>query len=462
MNKKNIWIIPFVLMVGFLAVNAADFKLPKYETLLLKNGLMLYLMEQHETPMIYINTVFTAGSVNDGQKYGLASLTADALMFGTKSYSKAQLEETFEFVGASVNTYVAKEASHITLSFLAKDLETVLPVWQEIITQPTFDQTEFDKRKQRLLVELEQAKERPRSVMGDYYNKFLFGDHPYGNPSQGTIASVTALQVTDLKNFYEANYIPARAAIVIVGDFKSSNMKKKIQRLFESWKAKGAAPLVNYGRSVPKVESNRVLLVNKEDARQTTFYIGGHGVTRDNPDYIPIQVVNTILGGRFTSWLNDELRVNAGLTYGAGSRFAPYKFSGAFAITSFTPTPTTEQALDLALQVLNRLHEKGIDEETLLSAKKYMNGQFPPDYETAGQLANLLSGMYIYGFNEKYINDFQKIVDSMTVEKAREIVAKYFPRDKLQFVLIGKAADIRDKVKKYGALTEREITADGF
>ncbi len=167
--------------------------------------------------------------------------------------------------------------------------------------------------------------------------------------------------------------------------------------------------------------------------------IGGFGITKYNPDQTQLDVINTILGGRFTSWLNDELRVNAGLTYGARSRFAQYKYSGTFYISTFTATENTEAAIDLALKTYNRLFEKGIDEETLLSAKNYVKGQFPPDYETAGSLAGFLTQKYIYGLDDSIINNFENEVNELTIEKANELIKKYFPKDNLQFVLIGKA-----------------------
>ncbi len=173
-------------------------------------------------------------------------------------------------------------------------------------------------------------------------------------------------------------------------------------------------------------ESPSVYLINKDNATETTFMIGGFGITKNNPDQIQLDVINTILGGRFTSWLNDELRVNAGLTYGARSRFAQYKSSGTFYIFTFTATKNTEAAIDLALKTYNRLFENGIDEETLSSAKNYVKGQFPPDYETAGALAGFLAQKYIYGLDDSIINNFEDEVNGLTIEKSNELDKKIF------------------------------------
>lgn len=456
----------FVLLLSACIVLAAPsarggFSLPKYSVFQLDNGLTVYLMEQHEAPLIYVSAVFPAGSVYDGAQSGLASLTADALLFGTKSHTKQEIEEVLDFLGAGFSTGTTKETGWISMSFMRRDGDRVLPILKEIVCDPVFDETEFEKRRQRLLTELQLDKERPQSVIGSYYDKFLFGDHAYGNPVNGIQTSVEILTAGDLKAFYSDRYAPSGGVIAVVGDFDTASMRKKVSGLFSAWTAESGMRASAYGE-IPQRDTARVLLVNKDDATETRFLIGHFGVPQSHPDFVPIQVVNTVLGGRFTSWLNDELRVNRGLTYGARSFFSRYKESGTFAMYSFTRTDKTEEAIDVALDVLDRLHRQGVDETTLTSAKNYINGQFPLRYETSGDLAGLLTEMFIYGFDESFINDFQEKVDSMTVKKAREIIDTYFPAENLQFVLIGKADEIRDVVQKYGTLTEKQIKDEGF
>jgi len=441
----------------------AQFQLPKYESYILENGMTLYLMEQHEVPLIYASAIFPSGAVWDQDRNGLAAFTAEALLFGTKNYSKEQIEETFDFLGASIYSYAGQEASEVSISFKNNDIDKLLPLFVDVITNPAFPQSEFDKRNKRWLVELEQDKESPRRVIRSYFNKFLFADNPYGNPVAGTISSVNDLTVEELRTFFGMHYQPSSAGLVLVGDFSITDMKAKIESFFPpAPKMELMQMPYELSRELKPLDKNRLLLINKNDSRETTFLIGAHGVAWNNPDITQIQVINTIFGGRFTSWLNDELRVNAGLTYGARSSFYNYKKAGTFYISTFTATETTIDAIDLALEVLNRLHTEGVDEETLTSAKNYLKGQFPPKYETSGELTDLLTTMHFYGLNDSYINDFEKNVDEMTVEKANEIIAKYFPKENLQFVLIGKADEIRDKVGKYGEVIEKSIDDDGF
>ncbi len=451
------------LLTGVLfaaIVNGQDFKVPAYSKFKLKNGLTVYLMEQHEVPTISVSIVLPAGAIYDGDKAGLASLTATALKHGTKNYPKTRLDEELDFRGATVNTFASKESASLRAEFAAKDKNDVLDIIKEIITAPTFDTAEFSKEKKRVLLSLEQAKERPRAVIGSYFDKFLYGNHVYGNVLPGTIQSVTALSAADLGKFYHDNYLPNAAAIAVVGDFNTAEMRALITRVFSTWPSGKQANASLASNPIAKPEGNRVLLVNKDDAKETTFYIGTPGISRNNPDYVAIQVVNTMLGGRFTSWLNDALRVNSGLTYGAFSGFTALKNGGSFVVSTFTAKETTEPAIDLALKVLDSLQKNGPDEKTLSSAKNYIKGQFPPDYETSDQLAGLLTQMFWYNFDESYINNFEKNVNGLTVDKAKSIIDKYFPKDKLQFVMVGKSSEIKKVAEKYGPVTEVEISQD--
>ncbi len=450
-------ILAYLLLMITLTISAQGYKLPAYEKFKLPNGLTVYMMEQHEVPVISVSAVLPAGAIYDGEKSGLASLTATALKHGTKNYPKAKLDEELDFTGANINTFASKESAGLSAKFASKDKDKVLAIIKEVLLEPVFDSGEFEKEKKRLVIRLEQQKESPRSVIDSYFDKFLYGDHVYGNVIQGKIASVTHLTTDDLKKFHKENYRPDGSAISIAGDFSTKEIKAKLISLFSGWK-KGAMPQANLAAaSIGKQSENRVLLVNKDDAKETTFYIGAPGISRNNPDFIAIDVVNTLFGGRFTSMLNDELRVNTGLTYGANSRFSALKNGGSFIISTFTASKTTEPAIDKALEVLNRLHVNGIDEKSLLSAKNYVKGQFPPRYETAGQLSGLLTQMFWYNFDESFINNFEKNVDGLNLEKARDIVKKYFPKDKLQFVLVGKSADIKKIAEKYGKVTEVQI-----
>jgi predicted Zn-dependent peptidase len=454
--KKYIFLLFAVCFTSTFAFTQG-YQLPAYQQLKLPNGLTVYLMEQKEVPLINVSVILPAGAIYDGKKSGLASLTATALQHGTTSMTKSQLDEETDFIGANIRTNSSKEYAGLSAEFAAKDKDKVLGIIRDILLNPTFDSEEFEKEKKRLLVTLEQEKESPRSVLPSYFDKMMYGNHVYGNVIQGQNSTVENLTTQDVKNFYAENYQPNGSAIAVVGDFKTAEMKTILTKLFGEWKKGSKSKSDLATQKISKPTQNNVLLINKDDARETTFYIGSPGISRNNADYVAVDVINTLFGGRFTSMLNDELRVNSGLTYGARSNFSALKNGGTFNISTFTANKTTEATIDKALEVLANLHKNGIDETALASAKNYVKGQFPPDYETSGQLARLLTQMYWYNFDEAFINNFEKNVDGLTLDKAKSIISTYFPKDKLQFAVVGKASEIKPILEKYGKVKVVEI-----
>jgi len=215
--------------------------------------------------------------------------------------------------------------------------------------------------------------------------------------------------------------------------------------------------------SVPTpVEGRHVLLVDKPDATQTYFRFGNVGVAKGNEDTAVLDLVNTVFGGRFTSWLQYEMRTQNGLTYNAHSRFIERTVPGAFYISSFTQTATTEKAIDMAMDILKRLHEKGLSDKEMESARNYIRGQFPPDFESGGDLADAIIELEFYGLDRDYINGHTSRVDAVTAEDVRRAIAKHYPMDNLSLVMIGQADEIGSIAKKYGQVTRRKISDVGF
>lgn len=452
----------FLLSISVFSVaSVANYTLPSYEKFTLDNGLTVYLMEQTEVPLIDISVVIKAGAIEDGEQAGLNYFTARNLTLGTQLLDKSTLDQTIDFVGADVFSTANLEFITVGASLASKDSQKVLPIFRDMVTAPRFDRAEFDKLKQRHILNLQQGKERPSSVINNYFNRLVFGEQGYGAVVKGDSKSIQDLTLEQLKQHYSNWYQPKNSAVIVVGDFDSKQMKQQLSDLFSSWKNTLELSATKV-ESSDKAKQSKLLLVNKPDARQSTFLIGGKGITQNNTNRVGLSVINTILGARFTSWLNDELRVNAGLTYGARSRFSAYSQDGSFAISTFTKTETTIEAIDLALKTYARLWEKGIDEQTLTSAKAYVKGQFPPQFETSTELASLLVNMYGYQFDESYINTFEQQVDSLTIEKTKQLIKQYFPQENLQFVVIGQADAIRDKLAKYGDITEVNINDVGF
>jgi predicted Zn-dependent peptidase len=325
---------------------------------------------------------------------------------------------------------------------------------------PTFPQDELRKLVDLRVDQIREAKDNPRRVIGRYYHGFLFEGHAFGRPVGGTEATLPAITRGDVVGFHAKHLRPNNLIVAVAGDFDLDSMRERIESALSSWERGGASatPLA----APEPVAGRRVLLVDKPDAVQTYFHIGNVGVAKGHPDTATLHVVNTIFGGRFTSWLQNEMRTKAGLTYNAHARFIERSVPGPFYISSFTRVETTEEAVDLALEILDRLHTKGITQEELESARNYIRGQFPPRYESAGELAGAMAELEFYGLGRSYINDHTAKTDAVTLKQVRAAIRAHYPKTDLTFVFVGQAEAVRAVAAKYGEVVSRKIQDPGF
>lgn len=466
--SKRFFILSLIVAIALLcsaparAQEGGTLKLPPYKKVKLKNGMTVLLMEQHEVPLVSFNMIVRAGTLADpAGKEGTASLAAGLLRKGTKTRTADQIAAELDFIGGTLGAGATYDYTFGGAEFVKKDIAKGLDLLSDVLVNPVFPADEFKKLQAQRIDAVKAAKDEAGAVIGTYFNSYLYGAHPYGRPAEGDEKSLAAVTREDVLKFYRDYYTPSNTILAAVGDFNTSEMEATLAERFGAWPARNA-PAVTPGEVKP-VSGKRLLLVDKPDATQTYYRIGNVGIARTNPDRVPIEVVNTLFGGRFTSMLNTELRIKTGLTYGARSSFDQRVLSGPFAISTYTQNKTTGEAIDKTLELLRRLHEKGITEDELKSAKAYIKGQFPPRIETTDQLASLVAQLEFYGLDERDINTFYSKVDSMTMADARRVVKEYFPLDNLVFVLVGKASEIEPVAKKYApALDRKTISQPGF
>jgi zinc protease len=331
----------------------------------------------------------------------------------------------------------------------------------DALLHPTFPKDEVDKLLAQSVDGVRAAKDSARDVLFTYNEGYLYDGKGYGRPTGGDENSLKKITRDSIEKFYATYYTPGNTILAVAGDFDAAEMKKRIEDVFGGWPAK-AAPAVKY-EGMPPVKGKRLLLVDKPDSTQTYFVIGNVGISSTDPDRTAVEVVNTAFGSRFTSMLNEALRVESGLTYGATSFFVREKEPGPFAMFSFTRNETTVQAMDLALEILKKLHTDGLSTEQLASTKSYMKGQFPPSIETSAQLARIIARHEFLGLDDNEVNQLDERIDAVTPEVAKRIIAKHFPQENLTFVLIGKASEIGPAVKKYAEKQDaKDISAPGF
>jgi len=437
-------------------------KLPPHRKVVLRNGMTLLLMEQREVPLVSFSVLMKAGSVNDPPgKEGVASMTAALLRKGTAARSADEFSAQLDFIGGSFGAGAAPDYTSVSAEFMKKDLAKGLELVADVMLHPSFPEAEVKKLAAQRIDGIKSAKDRAAGVIGQYFNAYLYGKHLYARPTGGDEASVASITRDDIAKFYDTNYTPGGTVMAVVGDFATADMEKQLAAVFGGWPVKAAAAVAL--TDAPAVKGRKLLLVDKPDSTQTYFRIGNVGIARSNPDRVLIEIVNTLFGGRFTSMINTELRIKSGLTYGAGSGFTEWKAKGPFSVNSFTSNANTEKALDMTLDVLKRLQEKGISDDDLKSAKAYLKGQFPPSIETSDQLAGTLSDLVFNGLDEREINTYYAKIDAATMADVNRVIKQYFPLDNLVFVLVGKASEIEGVAKKYAPVVDRKsISAPGF
>jgi zinc protease len=450
------------LALALTAVSSAQtLRLPPHEKIVLKNGLTLLVMEKHGVPIVSFNAIVKAGSAAEpADQAGLAGITAGLLRKGTQKRTAQQFASDIDFIGGSFDAGSDFDYSNVSAEFLTKDLDRGLDIFSDALLHASFPQAEVDKLLAQSIDGVKAAKDQAEAVIFNYYDGYLYGTHPYARPG-GDELTLKKIQRDSIVKFYQGYYVPSNTILAVVGEFNAAELKKKLEDTFGSWLAKTATAV-----SIPAttaVKGKRLLLVDKPDATQTYFAIGNVGVTANDPDRVAIRVVNTAFGGTFASLLNTALRIESGYTYGASSFFQNQKAAGPFILYSFTKNETTVPAIDLALKVLDDLHKNGLTATQLDTAKKYIKGQFPPRIETSGQLAARIAVSEFYGLDDNEINQLEARIDAVTLETAKQIIEKHFPKENMVFVLIGKAAEIGPAVKKYAEKQDaRKISEPGF
>jgi predicted Zn-dependent peptidase len=450
------------VLIAALLTAAQTLHIPPHEKVVLKNGLTVLLLEKHGVPLVNLYALVKTGSAGDpAGEDGVASISAGLLRKGTKTRTAQQFAADLDYIGAAFESEAGADFSSVSTEFLTKDLTRGLELFSDALLHPIFPDPEVQKLLAQSVDGVRGAKDDPQQVLGLYYDGYLYGPHPYGHPAGGDEVSLQRIKRDTILKFYEANYAPGNTLLAVAGEFDGAEMRKKLEEVFGVWPAHTVAP-----PPIPPaapVKGKRLLLVDKPDATQTYFAFGNVGIARNDPDRVAVRVVNTIFGGRFTSELNEALRVESGYTYGASSFFDSRKAPGPFGVFSFTKNETTAPAIDLALQVLQKFHKQGVTDEQLKSAKSYIKGQFPPNIETSRQLAQIIATHEFYGLGDDEINQLEARVDAVTPEMAKQVIQKHFPSENLVFVLIGKASAIGPAVEKYAEKRDsRSISEPGF
>ncbi len=436
---------------------------PPHERIVLPNGMTLIVMPRHDVPLVSFNAVLRSGeSAGAAGKPGVASLVAGLLEKGAGRRNAFEFVDAVEGVGGTFNAAAGPESIGIRGQFLARDQKLMLELLADAVLRPRFKLEELENLRARQIELIKAAKDSdPSELIGTYARSYLFRAHPFARPVVGSERSLAGITHRDILEYYHAHFRADQMTLIVAGDIDSAWLKKAVTRAFSDW-PRSNRPIVKLPQPA-RLRERRVLLVDSPGSVQSYFWIGNVGVDRHYPDRAALDLVNTLYGGRFTSILNTELRVKSGLSYGARSGFTRGSVAGEFAIRSFAQTQDTVRALDLALQTLQQLKDGAVTSEMLDSARAYVLGQYPLDFETAADWTVALGEIELYGLGAGYIEDYGAQLKSVTLTRMQAVIDTAFPSpDEVAIVLIGDAERLREEVGRYGPVTEVPLTRPDF
>ncbi|HEX5134631.1 MAG TPA: pitrilysin family protein [Thermoanaerobaculia bacterium] len=422
-------------------------KLPPVQQLRLSNGLPVLLLEMHEVPVIQVNVVVRAGAGTDPlDRPGLASLTADMLDEGAGKASALQISDELDYLGADLQARAGWDETTVALHVPLKRFGAALPIFADVVLRPTFPEADLERVRKDRLTELLQLRDEPRAIASVAFANALYGrGHRYGTPTIGTEASVRRFSRADLAAFHSRGFQPGNAAIVVVGDVTAASLLPQIEQAFGGWRpATGRPPAAVPAAS--QVRTRGVWIVDRPGSAQSEIRIGRIGPPRATPDYFALTVMNTILGGSFTSRLMQNLREQHGYAYGARSSFDYRLSTGPFTAAAAVQTDKTAPALAEFFKELDAIR-KTVTEAEVVKAKNYVALSFPSEVETTGDLASKLEDQFVYGLPAGWLDSYVSNIGAVTLSDVKRVAEQYVDPAKVAVVVVGDRRKIESEVR---------------
>lgn len=435
-----------------------DVKLPPVERFVTKDGLSVVAVQRGPLPLVSMRMVFRAGSAMDPPgKFGVADFTARVMRRGTQKLTADQIDEAVEFVGATMGIGVSEDGFACSISAPAEHTDAMLQVMSQLLREPSFPEAEVQSAKSRLLAQLANDMDDPAAVADRAFTRVLWGNHPYAHDPSGLKKDIQSFTRADLVKFHKERLGPKIATLFVVGSFELPKLKASIERAFSGWSGgPDSVPELPAFTELPN--AGQIIVVDKPEQTQSQVRIAGAGMKKGGPDSIPSVVMNTALGGGFTSRLVNEVRVNRGLSYGVGSFFAGLKAGGYFEISTFTKTQSTREIIDVSLDVARKVGQKGLTPRELGTAKTYVAGLYPLRLETNEAVAGALSEIWLYGLGEDWVERYRSRVAEIDSAKVKAVAQKYLGLEKPLIVVVGKAAEVVPQLKSLGPVKVMKVS----
>lgn len=429
---------------------APEIKTPKVWEDKLSNGLKVLGIQNNEVPLVTFDMTIDGGQlVENMNKLGVANLTAGLLEKGTQTKDVSELEDALAQLGASVNIYATKSDIRISGTTLARNYDATLALVKEMLLTPRWDANEFELLKKRAITNLRQQEASPRAIANNQYNKLIYGDDNIRSKNTlGTIASVEAITLDDLKQYYTNFISPSVTTMHVVGDISKEKIVASLQGLATKWEAKEV--VIPEHKTPTPPEKSTVYFYDIPNAKQSQLRFGVPALAFNDPDFYPATVMNYILGGGgFASQLTQQLREGKGYTYGIRSRFSGSKVKGPFTISSGVRSNVTLEASQLVKQILEN-YAKNYSEKDLETTKGFLIKSNARAFETMNAKLRMLENMSTYNLSPDYVKNREQIVKDMTIPRIQELASKYLKANNMIWLVVGDAETQLKRMKELG------------
>ena len=430
---------------------APSLRVPTWTRTKLTNGAELIVVEKRDLPLVALNIDFIGGASNyeTADKLGVASFAAQMLSEGTKTRTADQLSDAQQLLGTSIFANVGGESGTIRFTSLRDKFAPALTLLADMLLNSTFPDSALERNRARALVGLTQAKDQPNTIASNAFSKIVYGDeHPYGRVvSEKTVKAITRADVMSLASAY---FRPGRAVITVTGDIDARTARRVVEKALAAWPAGGERPTFAYG-PVPAPKARMIYLIDKPKAAQSVFALGEPGPARNTPDYYPILVMNTLLGGMFQSRLNHDIREVKGYSYGVNSSFAYGRGPGAFRAGGGIVSAKSDSAL-----IGFMTHFRGVQgempftDDEMKVGKESLVQSLPGRFASVNGIATAISSIYTQDLPETYFKDFAANIDAVTREDLVRVAKKYIDIDHMNLVIVGDRATIEGPLKATG------------
>ena len=438
---------------------ASAMSLPVPQRFALPNGLNVYLVEQHNLPVMAANLVMLTGSdANPPDKPGLASFTAAMLTEGTQKRSALQIPDDADQIGATINSGSNADSSFVAVRSLTKTSDQAFDLLSDVALNPAFQDKEIERVRKQRLTSILQQHDSPQVIATKVFYSEVYGPKsPYGYIETGTEASNKAITREDMMGFYKAGYVPKNAALMVAGDMTASQLRSLAEKYFGQWT--GSATQSQPPAVSDEKMARRIVIVDKPGSPQTQLRIGHVGLARSNPDYVPVQVMNTELGGLFSSRINLNLREQHGYTYGAFSTFQFRRARGPFFAGGGIRTDATAPAVKEVFNEFNRMRDTQLTPDELALAKDSISHSLPGYFETTPQTAAAIGNIFVYNLPMDYYRTLPGRIDTVSAADVQRVAQQYLWPENMVVVAVGDRKKIEPGLKglDLGSIEARDL-----